>query len=110
MESAEEEDRSWQGADGIEGLARLNARQDAEGAQLLNESWDEVTRHEDIGLCSEAVWSLVAAPQGYCSRWGAATNGSGTTRVRLSGRGACWLLSIGRGPRIKDAAHPLSSP
>jgi|SRR5215213_1502820 len=56
MESAEEEDRSWQDVDGIEGLARLVARQDAEGAQLLNECWEEVTRFEDVGLCSEAAY------------------------------------------------------
>ena len=37
MELAEKEDVDWQDADGIEGLARLVARQDTEGAQLLKE-------------------------------------------------------------------------
>jgi tetratricopeptide (TPR) repeat protein len=56
MGLAEQGNRRWLEADDIEGLARLVARQDAGGAQLLNECWDRATRLEDIGLCSEAAY------------------------------------------------------
>jgi tetratricopeptide (TPR) repeat protein len=56
MEVTEKEAVRWEDADDIEGLARLVARQDPEGARLLEECYDEVVRLEDIGLCSEAAY------------------------------------------------------
>ena len=55
MELTQKEDSRWLDADGIEGLARLVARCDPEGARLLEERYDEVMRLDTIGLCSEAA-------------------------------------------------------
>jgi len=56
MESSMKGMGQWEDADDIEGLARLVAKQDPEGAQMLEGCYDQVTRLEDLGLCGEAAY------------------------------------------------------